>query len=196
MSTKSDWDRWQEEWRKQPVLDADRLLRSARHKRRRMQIVVAFECVVAVFATSQLIHLFLLPGVELRWRVWSLLAAALLAFTIYLEFRWRRGTWKAATESVADVLRLTARRAHAGIRLAWTGIIGTAVLMVMTLAVATPWLAPSRWRHDPALQRLLLVQIGVNGVLVFVTVSFCIWYIIHLRRKLGRVQAMLQDYIE
>lgn len=196
MNSKSDWSRWQTEWQQQPAADIDKLLRRTRRKRFQMQAVVAFECLVGLFAVGQLIRLFLLPGITLRWKAWIVLAALLLAVVAYLEFRMRRGTWVAATENVADLLRLTARRARAGIRLAWLGITGMAVLVAITLPIAAPWLAPSRWQHDPALQRLLLLQIGANGVVILVMVVSVTCYIIYLRRRLRRIQVLLREYTE
>lgn len=194
MNTHSDWSQWQSEWQRQPVADTAALLRHVRRKRRRMLAVVTIEGIILAIAASQLGRLFLMPGVDVRWKVWVALAAVLLGATAYLEFRWRRGTWAAAGESVADLLRLTAHRARVGIRLAWAGIIGTAVLIVITLVAAAPWLAPARWEHDPGLQQLLLVQIAANGIVVLLTVAFGAAYIIHLRRRLRRVQRMLADY--
>lgn len=196
MNSQSEWNRWQSEWRQQPAADIDKLLRHTRRKRLQMQAVVAFECLVGVFAAGQLVRMYLLPGVTLRWKVWIVLAALLFAVVAYLEFRMRRGTWAAATENVADLLRLTARRARAGIRLAWLGITGMAVLVAITLPIAAPWLAPSRWQHDPALQRLLLLQIGANGVVILVALVSLTCYILYLRRRLRRIQTLLQEYTE
>lgn len=196
MNSQSDWRHWQSEWQQQPTADVDKLLHRVHRKRRQMQAVVMFECLVGIFAFSQLIRMFLLPDVTLRWKVWVVMAALLLAVVSGLEYRMRRGTWATATTHVPDLLRLTARRARAGIRLAWLGIAGMAVLIAMTLPIAAPWLAPSRWQHDPALQRLLLLQVGVNGVVVVVMAVFLAWYIVHLRRRLRRIRALLQAYVE
>jgi hypothetical protein len=108
--------------------------------------------------------------------------------------RVRRGTWRAAADGVPGLLRLTARRARAGIRLAWLNIAGIPVLLAFTLPVAAPWLAPSRWRRDPALEHLLGVQVGINGALILAALAFFALYIRRQRRRLRRVEALLREY--
>jgi hypothetical protein len=194
MNPADDWARWGDDWQHQPTVDVDRLRDRVRRKQRQMRAMLAFEACAALFATAQVLRLLLDPGLALRWKVWAGLALLLLSASAYLSVRVRRGTWRAAADGVPGLLRLTARRARAGIRLAWLNIAGIPVLLAFTLPVAAPWLAPSRWRRDPALEHLLGVQVGINGALILAALAFFALYIRRQRRRLRRVEALLREY--
>ncbi|MDO1528885.1 hypothetical protein QMK61_08615 [Fulvimonas sp. R45] len=196
MNPGDDWTRWSDDWQRQPTVDADRLRRRVRRKRRQMQAVLGFEWCTALFATGQVLRLLLDPGAGLRWKAWAGLALLLVSTSAYLSLRVRRGTWQAAADGMPELLRLTARRARAGIRLAWLNIASVPLLLAFTLPLAAPWLAPSRWRHDPALEHLLLVQVGINGVVIVPLLVFFAVYIRRQRRRLRQVEALLRDYGE
>ena len=193
MNPQDDWSRWGDDWQRQPAVDVDRLRRRVRRKRRQMRAMVGIEAALALFAVGQVVRLLLMPWATGRWRIWAGLAFLLVAGMVWLSLRARRGTWRAATESVPDLLRLTAERARAGIRLAWLNIFSVPVLLAITLPIAAPWLAPSRWRHDPGLQHLLLLQLGINGALVVALLLFFAGYIRRQRRRLREVEALLRE---
>ncbi|MBD8872642.1 hypothetical protein [Rhodanobacter sp. DHB23] len=196
MNPSDDWVRWGDHWQRQPTVDADRLRRRVQRKRRQMQVVLGFECCAALFAIGQVLHLLLDPGLGLRWKVWAGLALLLVAASVYLSLRVRRGTWQATADGMPELLRLTAARARAGIRLAWLNIASIPLLIAFTLLVAAPWLVPSRWRHDPALEHLLLLQVEINGVVLVPLLVFFVVYIRRQRRRLRHVEALLRDYAE
>lgn len=196
MNPQDDWGRWADDWQQQAAVDVDRLRRRVQRKRRQMRVMVGVEVAIALFAVGQIVRLLLMPGVTERWKVWAALAFLLVAGMTYLSLRARRGTWRAATEGVPDLLRMTAKRARAGIRLAWMNILSVPVLVAITLPIAAPWLAPSRWRHDPALQHLLLLQLGINGVLIGALVVFFAVYIRRQHRRLREVEALLREYAD
>lgn len=193
MSRQDDWSRWGDDWRRQAVVDPDHLRRRVHRKRLQMRVMVGLEVVLTLFAAGQLVHLLLQPWVTTRWRVWAALAFALVAAVAWLSWRTRRGSWQAAGQSVPELLRLTAQRARAGIRLAWLNMVSVPVLLAITLPVAAPWLAPSRWRHDPHLQHLLLLQLGITGSLVAALLVFFGLYLRRQRRRLREVGALLRE---
>ena len=193
MSLQDDWSRWGDDWQRQPAMDVDRLRRRVRRKRRQMRAVVGLEVASALFAVVQIVRLLLMSWVTERWKIWAGLVFLLLAGGVCLSLHARRGTWRAATESVPDLLRLTAERARAGIRLAWLNILSVPVLLAITLPIAAPWLAPSRWRHDPRLQHMLLLQLGINGTLVVALLVFFAGYLRRQRRRLREVEALLRE---
>jgi hypothetical protein len=196
MNPGDDWARWGDDWQRQPTVDVYRLRRRVRRKRRQMQMVLGFEWCAALFAIGQVLRLLLDPGIGLRWKIWAGLALLLVSASAYLSLRVRRGTWRAASDGMPELLRLTAKRAQAGIRLAWMNIAGFLVLLVLTLSLAAPWLAPSRWRHDPALEQMLLLQVVANGIVLVPLLVFFAFYIRRQRRRLRRIETMLQDYAE
>lgn len=196
MNPQDDWGRWADDWRRQPTVDVDRLRRRVQRKRRQMRVMVGVEAALALFAVGQIVRLLLMPGVTGRWKIWAGLAFLLVAAVAYLSLRVRRGTWRAATDGVPDLLRMTAERARAGIRLAWMNILSVPVLLAITLPIAAPWLAPSRWRHDPALQHLLLLQLGINGAIIMALLIFFAGYIRRQRRRLREVEVLLREYAD
>lgn len=196
MNPRDDWARWGDDWQRQPTVDADRLRRRVRRKRRQMQAVLGFEWCAALIATGQVLRLLLDPGIGLRWKIWAGLALLLVSASAYLSLRVRRGTWQATSDGMPELLRLTAKRAKAGILLAWLNIASFPALLAFTLPLAAPWLAPSRWRHDPALEQMLLLQVGINGIVLVPLLVFFAFYIRRQRRRLRRIEAMLRDYAE
>lgn len=196
MKPQDDWSRWGDDWRQQPTVDVDRLRRRVHRKRRQMRVMVGIEMALALFAVTQVVRLLLTPGLAERWKIWAALAFLLVAVAVWLSLRTRRGTWRSATDSVPDLLRMTAKRARAGIRLAWLNILSVPVLLAITLPIAAPWLAPSRWRDDPVLQRVLLLQVGINGVVIIALLIFFADHIRRQRRRLREVEALLREYAD
>lgn len=196
MNQGQDWSGWGEDWQQQSVVDVDRLRRAVRRKRWQMRLVVMAEVLLALFAGSQVLRLLLVPELGWRWTLWAGLALVMIAEMTWLSFRARRGTWRSATSSIPDLLRLTAKQARAGIRLAWLNAVGFAVLVIITLSIAAPWLAPSRWLHDPSLQRLLLLQIGLNGMVALGFVGFLLFYISRKKRQVRKLEALLREHSE
>lgn len=190
-----DWIRWAGDWQSQPAVDVEWLERRVSRKRRQMQLVVFAEIVITIFAIAQVTRLQLMPGVPLRWKVWGVFALLLAAAIAYASIRIRRGTWRAAGDAIPELLRLTAKRARAGIRLAWMNILGFLVLLAISLPFAAPYLAPSRWRHDPGLQYVLILNVAINGTIV---VAFLVFYALYIRRQrnlLRRVEALSRDFL-
>lgn len=189
-----DWKLWEGDWQQQPTLDVERLRRRVQRKRLQMQFMVGFEFLAALFAVIQIIRVELMPEFSERWKIW---AAVLFVFVIaitYLTFRARRGTWRALTGSTPDLLQLTAKRAQSAIRLAWVNIVSIFVVLAVSLPFAAPWLAPSRWRHDPALRHMLLLQVGINGPIIIGGLVFYAIYIRRQRRRLREAAELLKDY--
>ncbi|MCP1372534.1 hypothetical protein [Dyella lutea] len=193
MSTHDEWSDWAAQWRTQPVVDIERLRRRTLAKRWRMLAMVVFETVTAIGALVQTGWLFAHPGLGLRWKLFAtggtVLVVVMWSITLWL----RRGTWRAAGSRVAELLRLDARRARAGIRLAQAQLWGFAALLVGVAVLAWPSLQPSAWMHDEALRRLLLVQIGANAPIVLGGVVFCLWYIRRQRRRLARIAQLTAE---
>lgn len=191
-----DWKAWASDWQQLPTIDAARLQERARRKRLQMRLVLAFECATALFAASQVAWLWLNPGIPARWKLWSGFAFVLIVAVTCLSIHLRRGSWRALTDSVPDLLRLTAQRARAGIRLAWLNILGILVLLAVTLPVAAPWLAPSRWRDDPHLRLVLALQFGITGPLLLGGLVCFVVYLRRQRRRLRDAEALLRDDAE
>jgi hypothetical protein len=188
-----DWTRWAHAWQEQPAADIEWLERRVRRKRRRMQLMVMLECLVTCIVVVQVALLQARPDVPLRWKVWGVVALVLALSLEYVLLRVRRGTWRAARGGVAELLRLTAKRAHAGIRLAWVNIVGLVLLPVVSLPFALPYLAPARWRHDPALQHMLVLNAAVNGIVVLVFLVVYGLYIRRQRRLLRRIETLARE---
>lgn len=189
-----DWNEWAGDWQQEPARDIERLQRRTHRKLLQMRFMLVFESIVALFALAQVIRLQFIPWVPVRWKVWAALMFFLVIAVACMSFRARRGTWRALTASAPDLLRLTVKRARSGIRLAWVNIVSIFVLLAVTLPIAAPWLAPSRWLHDPALRHVLLLQVGVNGPIIIGGIVFFAVYIRRQRRRLREAAELLKDY--
>jgi hypothetical protein len=194
MNAEQDWSRWQAAWQRQAPIDVTRLLRLARRKRRQMMAILACEWVVALIAIAQTVQLITLDRVALRWKVWAVIAMVLVAISAWLAWRLRRGTWGlAASGNVGALLDLSARRARAGIRLAWANIVGVLVLIVISAALALPWLAASGWLSDPDIRRKVALISVVNSPVVIATIVYGAFYIRRQRRRLAWIQRVRSD---
>lgn len=185
----NDWSEWGELWREQPGVDVARLQRQILRKRRRMQGAVALELLASAIAVAQCVRLAL-SGTE-RWAVMGVAALVFVVLLQCLYLHARHGTWRASGSDVASLLRLMRRRAQAGIRLAHIYLWSTLALVAVSLCVAAPELAPARWASDPRLQRLLVLQLAINGPIIVATVVACLWYQRRQRARLARVDALL-----
>jgi hypothetical protein len=195
-ASNDDWKALAGDWKQQPLPDVVELQRRTRRKRLQMRFVLAFECITSLFALSQVVWLLFLPAVPLRWKIWAIFALTLIVAIAYLSIRVRRGAWRALGDSVPDLLRLTARRARSGIRLAWVNILAILALLAVTIPVAAPWLAPSRWLHDPGLRVVLSLQLAISGPMILGGLAFFAVYIRRQHRRLHEAEEMLRDYSE
>ena len=143
MNARDEWSDWASQWQGQPVVDVSRLQRRMHAKRRRMLAMVAFEAVVSIGALGQTIRLLTRPGLGPRWTLFGVGAMAVVVVAWGLAVWLRRGTWRAACERMSDLLRLDARRAQAGIRLAQAQLWGMGVLVAGSIALAWPVLQPT-----------------------------------------------------
>lgn len=190
MNTHDDWQDWSTQWQQQPVVDVERLRRKTLNKRRRMLAMVAFETVASMIAVGQCAWLLASRHVDTRWKLFAL-GAMVLVTVLWIVSLWlRKGTWRAAGERVADLLRLQAQRARAGIRLAQLQLWALGVVVGGSIVLAWPSLQPSAWLYDATLRRLLLVQVVANAPIVLGGVAFCLWYIRRQRRRLARIAQM------
>lgn len=194
MNVQNEWDRWAETWQQQPPVDMEQLRRRARRKLWRMRLIVALELLVTVVAVGQVARLILHPGVEWQWKFWGGMTMVFLLVVQGLLLHVRRGAWRATGEEAGDILRLTAKRAAAGIRLAKLNAWSALLWLAVTLAVAAPELVPAHWEHDPHLRTLVLLQCAVNLPIIAVGVGLCVWYIRRQRRRLREVRELLRDY--
>ena len=189
-----DWGQWQQEWHQpQPVPDIERLQRKVRRKHWRMAAVVALGGLTTLFAVAQLIRLQLFPQLPLRWHVAGFAMLGLVAVLQWFFLHSRRGTWRLAAADSRGQLELSARRARAGIRLAWLQVWAVLVLVMIVVIAAWPWLQSERWQHDPHLRLLLALQIGVNGPIMIGGVVSCFWYIRRQRLSFQRLEAWLRE---
>lgn len=191
MSEQDEWRQWSESWQRQPVVDVQRLQRQVRNKRWRMTAMVAFEALISLLALVQTVGLIHHPALSLRWKVFCIGAMAMVLLLWGASFWLRRGTWRAPGDSPGALMRLTERRARAGIRLAKVGLYGLALMLVFVIVLAWPQLQPASWQHDARLRRMLVVQIAFNGPVVLATVAFNLWYIRRQRRRLRRIAQFL-----
>lgn len=194
MNVRNEWDRWAEIWQQQPSMDMDRLRLRIRRKLWRMRVIVALELLVSAIAVVQVIRLMGFPGIEWRWKLWAAMTMAFLLIMQGLFLRARRGAWQARGDGPADALRLMARRAVAGIRLAKVNIWGIVLWTAVTLLVAAPELAPTRWQHDPQLKWLIVLQCAVNLPIIVAVLGLCAWYIRRQRRRLRQAEVLLRGY--
>ena len=186
-----DWSGWGELWQQQPAPDMARLHRLARRKRRRMQLFASLEMLVTLVALWQLLRAF--GHFEWRWKIWSVFSLGLVLGLQTLFLHIRRGTWSTSGSDLASALRLAAERARAGVRLAQVNIWSTVLLLVATAVAAAPDLDPSRWRSDPHLRFVILVQIGANAPIVVLILGACLWYMRRQRRRIRDLDALMHD---
>lgn len=59
-----------------------------------------------------------------------------------------------------------------------------------------PWLAPSRWRHDPLLQHKLVLMVVIHGAIIVAGLVFFTVFLWQQRQRLRRVEALLRDYVD
>lgn len=193
MNSHDDWARWGDSWQQQPVVDVNRLRRKVRRKLWRMRVVVALELLTTLIATTQSLWLIWQPGLPLRWKLWAGISLLLVASAQAMFLHLRRGTWNASADTTRDLLRISERRAHAGIRLAKLNAWSTVFVIAATLLLAAPELDPRRWLHDPQLKLMVMVQFAANVPIAIAIFGFCAWYIRRQRRKLERFNALLLD---
>lgn len=189
MKPHDDWTRWSDAWQRQPAVDVPRLQRRVRRKLWQMRAMVAWRWIGGLLAVALVTRLQLMPEVPLPLKVWAALMLLLFAALLYFRLRTYRGTWHPASDSVPDLLRLAAKRARAGIRLAWVNIVGILVIAAVSLVMAAPWLMPSRWQHDPALRQSLLPLIVFSGAYL----TFNVVYMRRQRRRLRDAEALLRS---
>ncbi len=189
-----DWTEWGELWQQQPALDVARLHRFARRKRRRMQLFAILEVLVTLITIWQLLRTF--DHFEPRWKIWSVFSLGLVLGLQTLFLHIRRGTWNTSGSDLASALRLAAERSRAGIRLAQVNIWSTLLLLIATAIAAAPDLDPARWRNDPHLRFVILVQIGANAPIVVLILGACLWYMRRQRRRIRGLDALMQGYRE
>ena len=147
MNTHDDWDRWRQRWQEpQPALDIERLQRQVRRKHRRMVAAVALEGLATLFAVVQLIRLQLMPQLPLRWHVAGFAMIGFIAVLQWFGLHIRCGTWRLAVVDSRALLGLSARRARAGIRLAWLQVWAVPAALLMVVIAAWPWLQAQRWQ--------------------------------------------------
>ncbi|HWU76471.1 MAG TPA: hypothetical protein VN043_08195 [Rhodanobacter sp.] len=194
MNEQNEWQRWSELWRQQPSVDIERLRRGARRKLRRMRVAVALELLLTMIAVGQVMRLILDPGVEWRWKAWAGMTLVFMLVVQGLLLHVRRGAWRTAGEEAGDILRLTAKRATAGIRHAKLNAWSALLWLAVTLLVAAPELTPAHWQHDPRLRSMVLLQCAINLPIIALGVGLCAWYIRRQRRRLREVLALLRDY--
>ena len=189
MKPDDDWARWSDVWKQQPAVDVRRLQRRVRRKLWQMRAMVAWRWTGCLVAVALVARLQLMPEVPLPLKVWAALMLLLLAALLYFRLRAYRGTWRPASDSVPDLLRLTAKRAKAGIRLAWVNIAGILVIAAVSLLVAAPWLMSSRWQDNPALRQSLIPLIVFCGAYL----TFNVVYMRRQRRRLRGAEALLRE---
>lgn len=193
MNAGDDWSRWTHTWQQEPAVDVDRLRRQVRRKRLRMRAFMALRVVGAIFVIAQLARLQLVPGIPVPMRVWGGVMSPLFALIFYMRVRQYRGTWDVASESTADLLRLTEKRARAGIRLAWANISAIVLVSVVSLAFAAPYFVSARWQQDLHLRQTLVSLIVFNGIIAVAALVLNVWYMHRQRARLQRIDTLLTD---
>ncbi|MGH8192323.1 MAG: hypothetical protein ACREP2_12855 [Rhodanobacteraceae bacterium] len=189
MNPDDDWIRWGNAWQRQPTVDVPRLQRRVQRKLWQMRAVVAWRSIGCLVAVVLVVRLQLMPDVSSPLKVWAGLMLLLIAVFLYFRLRVYRETWRPASVGVPGLLRLAAKRAKAGIRLASVNIACILVITIVSLLMAEPWLAPSGWRHDPVLRQLLIPLIAVGGVYL----AFNVLYMRRQRRRLRGAEALLRE---
>lgn len=193
MNTPNEWSTLAELWQQPTSLDVERLHRRVRRKGWRMRLFAMLEVLLTAFAVVQVFRLLAMPGIEWRWKLWTLTALVFVVVVQWLVLHARRGTWQAAGHEPRELLQFTARRAAAGIRLAKINAWSLLVWVIVTLLVAAPELAPDRWLHDAELKHIVALQLIVNVPIIVGSFALCAWYIRRQRRKLGVVRRLLDE---
>jgi len=193
MKPADDWNRWAQTWQQQPSINVDQLRQQVRRKQWRMRIFIVWRVIGAIIVVTALTRLQMAPGIPIPMRVWGGIMLPLFALIFYMRVRQYRGIWNAASEGTVDLLRLTAKRARAGIRLAWTNVAAIILISVVSLSFAAPYLMPVRWLHDPNVRHVLAPLIATNGAIAIAALVINASYMHRQRARLHHVEALLAE---
>lgn len=189
MSDSDFWQRLQEDWQAaSPPVDLAVLRRQVHRKRRRMQALQLLDVVAGLAATGFLVvamrsvhepHLHLL-FVLLLVVVWGSIAVG----------AWlRRSTWKPQGTDAESLLRLSIRRARAGIGFVWLNVVG----MPVVYAIVLPFFWHIFSTGSPAQRRNLWGGVAVNAGFYALVIVWAVWYGRRQRRKLKQARALLEQ---
>ena len=187
MNSGDFWQNLKEDWHSaSPEIDVPALRRQVDRKRRRMLALTVLDFVLAPIMTAVLAWMWDAG----RFGAGSV-APSLLMAIIWISAlgpAWLRfSTLRTREKGAAGMLRLTIRRARAGLHFIWLSL----VLLLAVYAVATPMFRNMWASGMPARHGAVLGSIVSNGFFFLCVVIWGIWYGRRQRRKIRRAEAML-----
>lgn len=167
-------------WQAQPV-DLEALRRDTVRRTRRMQLLMALDvaAVVAAAAAAAVLFLRIDNGYARAAAVIGLVSVCL---ALWLNWRLRRGLWRAAGDSAVDLLRLQRKRCLNAIRMAQWG-----PLFVPLGALTGALLARGEMPKVVSLQLPTPYKLLLLAVLV---IGYCAGSVLYVRRQRRRIAAI------
>lgn len=191
MNAGPEWQALMTTWQSQPV-DMPKLMRATRWKTRRMMLMTAWEILTIIFIWAMTLMHWERSAQWPMTRYWMLFWCVATPVVVWIAISLRRGTWNAADDSLAGLLRLQRDRAVSGIRMGRYTIALCGVLGVFTFA----WLSIGLHLYpvpagEPWHRIAIPFAFTAVWLLMFVLVS-----LIYIRRRHGeidKVQSLLRD---
>lgn len=174
------WNLLAAAWQAQPV-DLDALRRATARRTRRMQLLMALDILAAVAGAALAVHaLFNLDNGYASAAAVVGLASLMLA--LLLNWRLRRGLWRASGDSAVDLLKLQRKRCVNALRMAQWG-----PLFLPLGALAGSLLARGEVPKLVSLNLPPPVKLALLAVLI---VGFCVGTVLYIRRQRRRIAAI------
>jgi hypothetical protein len=167
-------------WQAQPV-DLDSLRRATARRTRRMQLLMALDIFFVVAAAAGAVLLFF--NVDNGYaRAAAVVGLASVALALLLNWRLRRGLWRASGDSAVDLLKLQRKRCVNALRMAQWGPLFLPLGALTGTLVARGEVPKVLSLQLPPTYKLVLLAVLVIG--------FCAGTVLYVRRQRRRIAAI------
>lgn len=184
MKPDEDWSSLAAAWQAQPV-DLDALRRATARRSRRMQLLMLLDVISAVAAGAIAVYLFL-DSASLQARLGAAVGIAAMAAALLINYRLRRGLWRASGDSAVELLKLQRKRCVNALRMALWGPVFLplgALTGVLLSRSGTPLLASLSLPPPYKFVLLAVLLVGFGAGTVF--------YVRRQRRRIAAIDAHL-----
>lgn len=187
MNPADDWSSLAAAWRAQSI-DVEGLRRATLRRARRMQLLMLLDVLVLLAAFALAIHLWR-GGADVWPRVGIGVGVGALCVAAAINYRLRRGLWRAGGDSVVELLKLQRERRRNAIRMAlwgpWFLPLGALSGVLLRRGRSSLALPPSSWPSGLglALAAGLVVALGMGTWL----------YVRRQRRRIAAIDAHLAE---
>lgn len=167
-------------WQAQPV-DLGSLRRATARRTRRMQLLMALDVFFVVAAAAGAVLLFF--NVDNGYaRAAAVVGLASVALALLLNWRLRRGLWRASGDSAVDLLKLQRKRCVNALRMAQWGPLFLPLGALTGTLVARGEVPKVLSLPLPPTYKLVLLAVLVIG--------FCAGTVLYVRRQRRRIAAI------